>query len=106
MLYTVTGLDIGGSLHVAAILKGDPWMYETKPYENAASVPWAWQGQATSVADAVRRAYIGFAEWHHGAGPVGHGGMVFGVTPRFKHTMSTSEQQTVRRRWWNPRRWW
>lgn len=104
--YTVTGLDIGGSLHIAAILKGDPPIYPTHPYANSASTPWAWVGLAESVPDAVARARVAFAEWHHGHGPFGGEGVIIGVEPERRRTMSTSEQPTVRRRWWDPRRYW
>jgi hypothetical protein len=105
--YTVTGLDIGGSLHIAAILRGDPLIYPTTPYANSASAPWAWVGQAESVPDAVAHARVAFAEWHHGHGPIGSEGVIIGaVPPEHRRTMSTSEQPTVKRRWWDPRRYW
>ncbi len=108
--YTVAGLDVGGSLHIAAITEGNPWIFNTQPYANGATAPWAWQGQATSVPEAVQLARTAFATWHHlGAeGMIGVKGQVYGIwdeTGRRSYTLA-SEQPTVKRRWWSPRRWW
>lgn len=79
--YTVAGLDVGGSLHIATIIEGSPWIYNSQPWANSATAPWAWQGQALSVSDAVRQARAAFAFWHHmgGAGMIGSRGQVYGV---------------------------
>lgn len=104
-IYTVAGLDIGGSLHIAAILQDEPWIYPTAPYANSATTPWAWQGQAESVPDAVAHARVAFAEWYHRHGSFGGEGVIITAKPEHRRTMSISEQPTVKRRWW-PRRWW
>lgn len=110
--YTVAGLDIGGSLHIAVITEGAPWIFNSKPYANAVSAPWAWQGQATSVSEAVAYARQAFAAWHHqgGEGLIGTKGEVYGVwdeTGRREHSVTlASVQPTVKRRWFDPRRYW
>lgn len=107
--YTVVCLDIGGSLHVAAVVDSDGNVLPSKQYVNAATIPWSWQGPAMSAGRAVDEARAAFAHWHHTEGPIGATGVVVGGTTLpgvSTYDTRTSEPQTVTRRWWDPRRYW
>lgn len=97
--YTVVGVDLDGSLCVAAVFEGRPSIVTgVKDPRHGSWIHRVDARHARTADEAVRYSRAVFAQWRSPEGPIGASVNVSGVT-------DASAAQTVTRRWYNPRTW-